>query len=212
LQGLQEPCIRAGHSWMTRQRISDKLWESLEPLLPEQTGPNPTGRGKLGSKRHIAVDRQSTPLALVVTDANRHDSKVFEAVLDAIPPMPGVPGRPRRRSEKMHVDKGYGYTHCRESLQRRGITARIARRGVECNERLGAIAGLSSEPMPGLPASASQAWVRMGYRYSCRVALSCLRGYLLSVCRTVLLAALIRGPRMLYGKSPATRTARSTNA
>ncbi|CBM10596.1 protein of unknown function (plasmid) [Ralstonia solanacearum PSI07] len=33
----------------------------------EQRGPNPTDRGKLGSKRHVAVDAYGIPLAGVVT-------------------------------------------------------------------------------------------------------------------------------------------------
>jgi IS5 family transposase len=85
----------------------------------------------LGSKRHIAVDRQGIPLALVVTGANRHDSKALEAVLDAIPPVPGMPGWPRQRPDKVHADKGYDYAHWRESLNRRVVTAHIVRRGIE---------------------------------------------------------------------------------
>jgi hypothetical protein len=56
--------------------------------------PNPTDRGKLGSKRHLIVDRRGVPLALTVTGANRHDSIVFEALVDAMPAVPELPGRP----------------------------------------------------------------------------------------------------------------------
>lgn len=38
---------------------------------------------------------------------------------------------------KLHADKGYDFTRCRVYLRRRGIQARIARRGVESTERLG---------------------------------------------------------------------------
>ena len=34
------------------------------------TGPNPTDRGKPGSKRHLVVDRQGIPLAVLLTAAN----------------------------------------------------------------------------------------------------------------------------------------------
>ncbi|CAJ0808479.1 IS5 family transposase IS1421 [Ralstonia psammae] len=37
------------------------------PRGGEQTGPNPTDRGKFGSKRHLVVDRRGVPLALMVT-------------------------------------------------------------------------------------------------------------------------------------------------
>jgi len=73
----------------------------------QQTGPNPTDRGKLGSKRHLIVDRRGVPMALAVTGANRHDSIVFEDLVDAIPAVPGLSGRPRSRPDKLHADKGY---------------------------------------------------------------------------------------------------------
>jgi transposase len=63
---------------------------------------------------------------------------LFEPLLDAAPAVNGGGrGRPRRRSAKLHADKGYGNRRCRAYLRRRGITARIARRGVESKERLG---------------------------------------------------------------------------
>lgn len=62
---------------------------------------------------------------------------VFEALVDAIPAVPGLPGRPRQRPHKLHADKGYDFRRCREHLKRRGILARIARRGVESSEKLG---------------------------------------------------------------------------
>jgi transposase len=34
-------------------------------------------------------------------------------------------------------DKGYDYPRCRQALRRRGITPRIARRGIESGQRLG---------------------------------------------------------------------------
>ena len=49
----------------------------------------------------------------------------------------GRPGRPRRRPGKLHLDKGYDYPRCRKALRRRGITPRIARRGVESSQKLG---------------------------------------------------------------------------
>ena len=101
------------------------------------TGPSPTDRGKLGSKHHIITDRQGIPLIFCVTGANRHDSVVFEELVDALPAVGGKRGRPRRWPEKLHADKGYDYPRCRAHLKRRGIKGRIARRGIERNDRLG---------------------------------------------------------------------------
>ena len=92
-------------------------------------GRNPTDCGKAGTKRHLVIDRAGIPLAALVTGANRHDSVVFEGLTDAIPPIKRPSGRPRRRPEKLHADKGYDF--------RRRIKARIARRGVDSSERLG---------------------------------------------------------------------------
>ena len=61
----------------------------------------------------------------------------FKALADAIPVIPGLPGRPRQRPRKLHTDKGYDFRRCREHLTRRSILARIARRGVESSEKLG---------------------------------------------------------------------------
>jgi IS5 family transposase len=38
---------------------------------------------------------------------------------------------------KLHGDKGYDYRACRQALARRGIKARIARKGIEASNRLG---------------------------------------------------------------------------
>ncbi len=74
---------------------------------------------------------------LCVTGANRHDSVVFEALVDALPAVAGRRGRPRSRPDKLHADKAYDCPRCRQHLRRRGIQARIAREGVESKDRLG---------------------------------------------------------------------------
>lgn len=74
---------------------------------------------------------------MCVSGANRHDSMLFEKVIDAVSPVAGRRGRPRRRPDKVHADKGYDYAKCRRALSRRGIAVRIARRGIESSERLG---------------------------------------------------------------------------
>ena len=103
----------------------------------QKTGPNPTDKGKPGSKRHVVVDAQGIPLAVLLSAANTHDSMLFEALLEAIEPIKRPRGRPRKRPEKLHADKGYDYAKCRRYLRRYGIKSRIARRGIESSERLG---------------------------------------------------------------------------
>ena len=62
---------------------------------------------------------------------------MLEAMVDAIPPIRRPLGRPRRRPNKLHMDKAGDFARCRQALRRRGITPRIARRGIESSERLG---------------------------------------------------------------------------
>ena len=104
------------------------------------TGPNPTDRGRPGTKRHIVVDGHGTPLGLTLSPANRHDSKMLAATLDAIPPVrrrrkPG--GRPRRRPDRLYADKSYDHRFCRNDCRRRRIGPRIARRSIEDSSKLG---------------------------------------------------------------------------
>jgi transposase len=94
----------------------------------------------LGTKRHLVVDCHGVPLAVTISGSNVHDSKRLEEAIDAIPPLrlPGKRrGRPRQRPVKLHADKGYDYTRCRQALRQRGVIPRIARRGIESRERLG---------------------------------------------------------------------------
>jgi transposase len=76
-------------------------------------------------------------LAKLLTGANRHDSKVFEELLDAVPPIKQPNGRRRKRPDKLHADKGYDYPRCRRALSQRHIKVRIARKGIERKDRLG---------------------------------------------------------------------------
>lgn len=84
------------------------------------------------------MDGHGTPLAVALSGANRHDSKMLAPALDAVPPIrSGRRGRPRRRPGKLHADKGYDHRFCRADCRRRGIVPRIARRGVDSSHRLG---------------------------------------------------------------------------
>lgn len=82
-------------------------------------------------------ERGGLPLAVVISAANRNDHKELDTVIDAVAPVKGPAGRPRRRPHKLHADKGYDYQACRNTIRQRGIIARIARRGIESAKRLG---------------------------------------------------------------------------
>jgi len=61
----------------------------------------------------------------------------LEEAVDAIEPIKRPRGRPRKRPKKLHADKGYDFPRCRKALRKRGITPRIARRGIDSSECLG---------------------------------------------------------------------------
>jgi hypothetical protein len=105
--------------------------QRCQPPGGEFTGPNPTDRGKVGNKRHLVTDRQGLPLMLCVTGAHRHDSVVFEELVDALPAVAGQPGRPRRWPDKLHADKGYDFKHCWAHLRARSIKVHIASKGAQ---------------------------------------------------------------------------------
>jgi transposase len=102
-----------------------------------QTGPNPTDRGKPGSKQHIVVERKGIPLTIKLSAANCPDARVFVALLDGMKPIKRPRGRPRKRPDKRHADTAYDSAPCRGAVRRRGIKCRIARKGIESSERLG---------------------------------------------------------------------------
>jgi transposase len=62
---------------------------------------------------------------------------MFQAVLDDLPPIRTPSGRRRARPAKVHADKAYDSAANRAYLRHRGITPRIARRGIESSSRLG---------------------------------------------------------------------------
>ena len=77
---------------------------------------------------------------MCLSAANTHDSLLLEQVVDTVAPLKGPRGRrgrPRKRPVKLHLDKAYDDPRCRRALRRRGITPRIARRGIESSQRLG---------------------------------------------------------------------------
>jgi hypothetical protein len=103
------------------------------------------------------IDRNGIPVMFCVTGANRHDSVVFEELVDALPSVPGRIGKPRRWPDKLHADKGYDYKRCRAERICGAAASKYESRVkvLSAMIALAVIAGLSSEPTPGLPPSAS---------------------------------------------------------
>ena len=101
----------------------------LPPLGGDETGPDPTNRGKLGTKRHVLSDRRGAPLGATLSAANRTDMKLAEATLDSV-----VVPRPeptRTRPQHLCRDKGFDYPETREAAEARGYTVHTPVRGLD---------------------------------------------------------------------------------
>lgn len=90
---------------------------------------------------HCAVGPGCTriPLALTITGGNRHDITQLIPLLDAVPPVRGKPGRPRRQPAALFGDRGYDFDSHRRVLRRRRIRPVIGRRGTSHGSGLGTV-------------------------------------------------------------------------
>ncbi|MFB7252588.1 transposase [Streptomyces nojiriensis] len=87
----------------------------------------------------LIVDRHGTPIAVTFTGGNRHDITQLLPLLDAVPPIRGARGRPRRKPRHLYADRGYDFDKHRRLLWKRGIKPMIARRGVAHGSGLGKV-------------------------------------------------------------------------
>ena len=117
--------------------MRDRFGQCAGRQRGDLTGPNPVDRGKNGSKIHLITERGGLPISVGISAANIHDSQALVPLVQGIPPIRSRRGPRRRRPAKLHADKGYDYPHLRSWLRGRGITPRIARRGIESSQRLG---------------------------------------------------------------------------
>jgi len=95
------------------------------------TGPSPVDRARSGSKHHLLVDATGIPLAWTLTGGNRNDVTQLLPLLERVPPVRGLVGRPRRRPKRLTADRGYDHDKYRRLLRQLGITPEIARRKTE---------------------------------------------------------------------------------
>lgn len=112
-------------------------FQRSRPKRGDSTGPNPTDRGKAGTKHPLATDRTGIPLVVQLAAANQNETTLFPAMIDALPTLARKRGRPKWKPDKVHADKGYDSHKNRAYLESLNIKPRIARRGIESSEKLG---------------------------------------------------------------------------
>ncbi|MEU6516326.1 IS5 family transposase [Streptomyces sp. NPDC046978] len=86
---------------------------------------------------HVITEGHGIPLAVSLTGGNRNDVTQLIPLVQAVPPVRGRRGRPRRRPVALYADRGYDHAKYRKQVQALGITPVIARRGTDHGSGLG---------------------------------------------------------------------------
>jgi transposase len=85
----------------------------------------------------VITDANGIPLVASITGANRHDVTQLLPLVDAIPPIAGKVGRPRKRPDKLQGDRAYDSQAHRLALRQRGIEPVLAKRRTPHGSGLG---------------------------------------------------------------------------
>ena len=99
------------------------------PFWGGAVGPNPTDRGKAGTKKSLIVEAQGGPLGAVIAGANVPDCKLLDHTIEAI-----VIDRPdvtEGAPQHLCLDKGFDNPSGRDAAERHGYTPHIRRIGEE---------------------------------------------------------------------------------
>jgi transposase len=103
----------------------------------DDTGPNPTDRGKLGTKHHVLSDAQGIPLATTVTGANVADVTQLLPLVDQLPDLSGEHHDKPTKPEQLYADRAYDSEPHRQGLRDRGVEPEIPKRRTEHGSGLG---------------------------------------------------------------------------
>ncbi len=102
----------------------------------QESGPNPTDRGRPGVKQHLLVDAHGVPVAGITTGANVPEVKELVPLVDAAGPQ-HPKGGPRHRQETVYADRAYDSEPHRRHLRGRGIEPHLAKRRTPNGSGLG---------------------------------------------------------------------------
>lgn len=130
-QGIFDEMMRTMATMYQTEREIGWEWQSVDsktapaPLGGQETGRNPTDRGKQGSKIHLLVDERGAPLSVDITGANEHDKWSADDLLVSI-----VVARPDPEQQEQHLcaDKGYDYDDVHQVVAQEHYIAHIKHR------------------------------------------------------------------------------------
>ncbi|KGD58942.1 transposase DDE domain protein [Burkholderia pseudomallei] len=112
-----------------REAVAPSGVYRLQMSPPCGTGPYGRQFRRRSSRACAATEANGTPIAAILTGANRNDVTQRIPVIEAIEPINGVRGRPLSRPKRVYADRGYGRDEYRRIRHARGIPPSIARRG-----------------------------------------------------------------------------------
>jgi len=98
----------------------------------ELTGPNPTDRGKAGTKYHVVVATDGLPLGAIPSAANVHDTRLFRHLLRLAQIVCAA-------ITKLYADAGYDSAENRDLCRRDGIQPYIRKIGNAHGSGLGRV-------------------------------------------------------------------------
>lgn len=119
----------------------------------EKTGPNPTDRAKMGTKKHLLVEQRGGPLGLVVEAANVNDHMLLSETIEAV-----VIERPDPEAVTQHLclDKAYDNKASDGACAAAGYVPHIRRIGEEKLDE----AGLKRHPARRWVVERTIAWLQ----------------------------------------------------
>lgn len=121
---------------MAKELVTDELWEVIEPLLPEEPPKLKGGRPRIDDRAALTgivfVLKSGIPWEILPQEMGCGSGMTCWRRLKEWN-QAGV----WEKLHHEHADKAYDFPRCREALRKRGITPRIARRGIESSEKLG---------------------------------------------------------------------------
>jgi transposase len=85
----------------------------------------------------VITEGHGIPLQVSLTGGNRNDVTQLVPLIQAIPPVRGRRGHPRRRPDTVFADRAYDHDKYRKQVRAVGITPVIARRGTGHGSGLG---------------------------------------------------------------------------
>ena len=131
-QGIMDEIFDAALDFYDELKGIGWEWMSLDasfaksPKGGDATGPNPTDRGRSGSKRHIVTDSRGVPVAVNVSAANVPDCRMVDETLEALPSSFVADGNAARN---LCMDKAYDSKKVDGHVRRRGLMPHTRRRG-----------------------------------------------------------------------------------